>query len=49
MSEVIQDRQIPSWLSLNAQTMTGKVLAYPSRSDIDATIPEQLVVEYYSR
>jgi small subunit ribosomal protein S4 len=49
MAEVIQDKEIPSWLSLDAQNMTGKVLAYPSRSDIDATIQEQLVVEYYSR
>jgi small subunit ribosomal protein S4 len=49
MSEIIQDKEIPSWLSLDAQNMTGQVLAYPSRSDIDATIQEQLVVEYYSR
>jgi small subunit ribosomal protein S4 len=49
MSEIIADKEIPSWLSLDAQNMTGKVLAYPSRSDIDATIQEQLVVEYYSR
>jgi small subunit ribosomal protein S4 len=49
MAEVIQDKEIPSWLSLDVKNMTGKVLSYPSRSDIDATIQEQLVVEYYSR
>jgi len=49
MAELIKDREIPSWLSLDAPNMTGKILAYPSRSDIDATIQEQLVVEYYSR
>jgi small subunit ribosomal protein S4 len=49
MSEIIQDKEIPSWLNLDAKNMTGQVLAYPSRSDIDATIQEQLVVEYYSR
>ena len=49
MAEVIADKEIPGWLSLDAKNMTGKVLSYPSRSDIDATIQEQLVVEYYSR
>jgi small subunit ribosomal protein S4 len=49
ISETVQDKEIPSWLSLDAKSMSGKVLAYPSRSDIDATIQEQLVVEYYSR
>ena len=49
MAETIADKEIPAWLSLDAEKMTGKMLAYPSRSDIDATIEEQLVVEYYSR
>ncbi len=49
MAETIADKEIPAWLSLDAEKMTGKMLAYPSRSEIDATIEEQLVVEYYSR
>jgi len=49
MAETIADKEIPAWLSLDAEKMTGKMLAYPTRSDIDATIEEQLVVEYYSR
>ena len=49
MAETIADKEIPAWLNLDAEKMTGKMLAYPSRSDIDATIEEQLVVEYYSR
>jgi len=39
----------PAWLSLDAQAMTGKVVAAPTKSDMDASISEQLIVEYYSR
>ncbi len=39
----------PAWLSLDAQAMTGKVLAAPAKSEMDANISEQLIVEYYSR
>lgn len=42
-------RPIPTWLSLDAEALTGKVLTEPSRSDIDFTIEERLIVEYYSR
>lgn len=47
--EEINDRVVPEWLSLDLKAMSGKILNLPSRSDIDATIEEQLVVEYYSR
>ena len=42
-------RRIPEWLSLDANTLTAKVLAAPIREQIDAPVEEQLIVEYYSR
>lgn len=39
----------PEWLSLDAENMMGRVLAYPLREQIDTTINEQLIVELYSR
>jgi small subunit ribosomal protein S4 len=42
-------REIPTWLSLDPASMSGRVLRAPGRSDIDATIQEALVVEFYSR
>ena len=42
-------RTIPAWLELDEQTLTGKVTALPSREDIDLTISEHLIVEFYSR
>lgn len=45
----IESKSIPSWLSLDRETMSGRVLAVPSRSDIESIIDERLVVAFYSR
>ena len=39
----------PKWLEFNTDSLTGKVLALPEREDIDLSIQEHLIVEYYSR
>lgn len=45
----IQSKSIPKWLSLDMQKLEGRVLAAPERPDIDNTIQEQAIVEFYSR
>jgi len=40
---------IPKWLTLNNDALEGRVIAKPQRDDIDLTIAEHLVVEYYSK
>ena len=45
----IESKTIPSWLSLDRDTMSGRVLAKPSRSDIESIIDERLIVAFYSR
>ncbi|MFQ6057755.1 MAG: 30S ribosomal protein S4 [Anaerolineae bacterium] len=40
---------IPQWMSLDPRSMSGRILDLPSREDLDITISEQLIVEYYSR
>ena len=42
-------RSIPEWLEFSAEKLTGKVARLPERKDIDLTIEEHLIVEYYSR
>jgi len=42
-------KPIPKWLELNAENLTGRVIAQPQRDDIDLTVEEHLIVEYYSR
>jgi len=45
----IESKTIPSWLSLERDTMSGRVLGKPARSDIESTIDERLIVAFYSR
>lgn len=40
---------LPAWLTLDSKTLEGRVAALPARSDVDVSLNEQLVVEYYSR
>ncbi|MEN6351104.1 MAG: 30S ribosomal protein S4 [Syntrophomonas sp.] len=39
----------PEWLSVDVENLTGSVLAYPLREQIDTLVNEQLIVELYSR
>ena len=47
--QTINDSKVPGWLELDAQNLSGRVLAEPTRDDIEFTLNEQLVVEFYSR
>jgi small subunit ribosomal protein S4 len=40
---------VPRWLDLNADGLEGRVIDKPKRDDIDLTLSEHLVVEYYSK
>ncbi len=39
----------PAWLELDVDQFAGKVVAFPSRDQIDAPLEEHLIVELYSR
>lgn len=39
----------PEWLSVDVDNLIGKVLANPTREQIDTAVNEQLIVELYSR
>ena len=45
----VESKVIPSWLSLDIGTLTGRVVSAPTRGEIDATVDERLIVAYYSR
>jgi len=49
LRQEIDDRRVPRWLSLDTQNLSANVLSLPAREDIDTTVNEQLIVEYYSR
>ena len=39
----------PSWITVDADKLEGKILALPQRQDIDTPIAEHLIVELYSK
>ena len=42
-------RNVPGWLSLNAEQFKADVVRLPTRDEMDQNINEQLIVEFYSR
>ncbi|MCB0076778.1 MAG: 30S ribosomal protein S4 [Anaerolineales bacterium] len=49
LAEMIGSRSVPSWLSLDVDKLSGRVNMLPQRGEIETTVNEQLIVEYYSR
>ena len=49
LGDLVEKRSIPAWLERDAKTLTGKVGRLPERTEIDGSLNEQLIVEYYSR
>src|SRR5690554_304565 len=47
--EINADLKVPDWLSVDMEKAEGKVLALPTRDDIDYPVEENLIVEFYSR
>jgi len=47
--ELTKEREVPSWLELNKETLTAKILRLPEREDIVQPIQEHLIVELYSK
>ncbi len=40
---------VPSWLKMDPKKVTGEVLAFPTREELDSNINESLIVELYSK
>ena len=40
---------VPTWLELDGVDARGKVVALPSRGEIDTAVDEKVIVEFYSR
>lgn len=49
LTELADARNAPSWLNRDTKQLAGVVQRLPERAEIDGTLNEQLIVEYYSR
>ena len=47
--EEVKGRGIPEWLAFDAGQMTGRIQSLPPREQINLPVPEQLIVELYSK
>ena len=48
VAEANANRPVPAWLEVDRENQSGKVVALPSRDQIDLDIQETLIVELYS-
>jgi len=48
-TEGLPKRQVPSWLTLNQDNMTGMVDTVPADEELQQSIDSRLIVEFYSR
>lgn len=47
--EATNGRLIPTWLDMNKEQLSAKVLRMPAKEDLDYEIEEHLIVELYSK
>jgi small subunit ribosomal protein S4 len=49
LGDLAEARTAPGWLNRDTKQLSGVVQRLPERAEIDGTLNEQLIVEYYSR
>ena len=49
LGDLANARTSPSWLNRDTKQMSGSIQRLPERAEIDGSLNEQLIVEYYSR
>jgi small subunit ribosomal protein S4 len=48
-AELLTQKGVPAWLTLDTQGLSGRVISLPTRTDLELPFEEQMVVEYYQR
>jgi len=49
MADFAEKRPASMWLDRDLKSYSGRVTRFPERAEIDGSLDEQLIVEYYSR
>jgi len=49
LGDLADARNSPSWLNRDTKQLSGAIQRLPERAEIDGSLNEQLIVEYYSR
>ncbi len=49
LAAIADERNIPDWVKRDTKALSGQITRLPERTEIDANLNEQLIVEFYSR
>jgi small subunit ribosomal protein S4 len=49
LTETIESKSVPSWLTLDTHNLVAKVASLPTADDVEAKLDGKAIVEYYSR
>ncbi len=49
LKDRLSKHEVPGWLSLDANAMSGKVINRPTAEELDQSFDAKLIVEFYSR
>lgn len=49
VAEELATKVLPKWIEVNAENLQGKIVALPTREDVEFPFNEQLIVELYSK
>ncbi len=49
VAQTIASKVVPNWLSLDRQTLVGKVVSVPTPEDAESKFDSKSIIEYYSR
>jgi len=49
LADIAEPKTVPAWLERDLSDLSGKMLVAAERTDIDASLNDQLIGEYYSR
>jgi small subunit ribosomal protein S4 len=49
LKETLPSKEIPAWVSVDRDAISGRLLSLPSLGEIDHKFNENVIIEYYSR
>ncbi len=49
LGAIAEKRTVPHWMDRDLEKLSGRMVKFPERKDVNANLNEYLIIEYYSR
>lgn len=49
IADYMKEKNVPSWIEMDKEKMSAKILRMPVREDVDLDVAENLIIELYSK